>query len=120
MAALVVGDYADVGLTQSQVTCLATPAVRVAQQSVQENHRQVRDLGTNSSRHQGKSVAAVMNGCAGDRVHQRGQRSTSCCWWSEGQRQCRLAHADDQLREKNDHHHALEARRHRSIAAMWS
>jgi hypothetical protein len=58
------------------MTCLAPPTVPAAQESVQENHRHIRDFGTNLSRHQGKPV-----GCCGDGnplccywVHQRGQR----------------------------------------------
>lgn len=57
------------------MTYLALPTIPVAQESMQENHRQIRDFGTNLSRRQGKPV-----GC-GDRkplccywVHQRGQR----------------------------------------------
>ena len=75
VSALVVGDYTDVRVTRCQMTCLAPPTVPVAQESVQENHRQIRDFGTNLSRHQGKPV-----GCGDENplccywVHQRGQR----------------------------------------------
>jgi hypothetical protein len=56
VSALVVGDYADVRVTRCQMTCLAPPTVRVAQESVQENHRHIRDFGTDLSRHQGKPI----------------------------------------------------------------
>jgi hypothetical protein len=56
VSALVVGDYTDVRVTRCQMTCLAPPTVPVAQESVQENHRQIRDFGTNLSRRQGKPV----------------------------------------------------------------
>ena len=74
VSALVVGDYADVRVTRCQMTCLAPPTVPVAQESVQENHRQIRDFGTNLSRHQGKPV-----GC--------GDGNPLCCYWVH--RRCR-------------------------------
>jgi hypothetical protein len=75
MSALVVGDYADVRVTRSQMTCLAPPTVPVAQESVQENHRHIRDFGTNLSRHQGKPVG-------------RGDGNPLCRYWDDqrGQR----------------------------------
>ena len=75
VSALVVGDYADVRVARCQMTCLAPPTAPVAQESVQENHRQIRNFGTNLSRRQGKPV-----GCDDGNplccywVHQRGQQ----------------------------------------------
>jgi hypothetical protein len=68
VSALVVGDDADVGVTRCQMICLATPTVPVAQQSMQENHRQIGDFGTSLSRHEGKPV-----GC--------GDGNRLCCYW---------------------------------------
>jgi hypothetical protein len=45
-----------------------TATVPVAQESVQENHRHIRDFGTNLSRHQRKPV-----GC--------GDGNPLCCYW---------------------------------------
>jgi len=75
VSALVVGDYADVRVARCQMTCLPPPTAPVAQESVQENHRQIRDFGTNLSRRQSKQV-----GCGDGNplscywVHRRGQR----------------------------------------------
>lgn len=68
VSALVVSDYPDVGVTRCQMTCLAPPTARVAQQSMQKNHRQIRDFGTNLSCRQGKPV-----GCR--------DGNALCCYW---------------------------------------
>src|ERR1700681_1836327 len=68
VSALVVCDYADVGVTRCQMICLAPPTVAVAQESVQQNHRHIPDFGTNLSRHQGKPI-----GCGDGNL-------LRCCW----------------------------------------
>jgi len=76
VSALVVRDYPNVRVTRCQMTCLAPPTVPVAHESVQENHRHIRDFRTNLSRHQAKPVGCGDgNASCCYRVHQRCQRS---------------------------------------------
>ena len=75
VSALVVGDHADVRVTRCQMICLAAPTVPVAQKSVQENYRHIRDFGTDLSRSQRKPVGCGDgNPLCCDRVHLRGRR----------------------------------------------